>query len=398
MKITLSCGGGISRSFYLASQLDRRELLHKFYSPFYSQKFPFLSRILRRPQDKPKIDLNKVVIDVKIPLIDKFIEKTFIGALLDLDKRFILGEMFDKFVSRQIDNLSDIVIAESNLSLHTFRKAKELGLTTILDRTNSHIEYQTNLLKEEYLKLGLNFDFNSENVVRKGIEEYKVADYICVLSSFVKRTFLERNIPEGKLFLIPSGVDLTLFRKVDKEDKVFRIIYCGLSCVKKGLHYLLEAFHDLKLKNSELWLIGGISKEIKPFFKKYEGNYKALGYIQPHDLYKYYSQGSVFVLPSLEEGMAKVIMEAMACGLPVIATVNSGAEDILRDNIDGFVIPIRDKEAIKEKISFLYKNQNVCLEMGRNAQERIKHGFAWDDYGNRMISALKIVKQNKMVS
>jgi len=267
------------------------------------------------------------------------------------------------------------------------KRAKDLGMITVLDRTNSHILYQKDVLDAEYASLGIKYAFHTDAIVEKGIREYQEADYISCLSTFVKNTFLDKNVPENKLLLIPSGVSLNDFRQVKKEDDVFRIIFCGASCIKKGTHYLLEAFRESRLNNAELWLIGGIHDDIKPLLKQYDGFYKSFGAVPHSELYKYFSQGSVFVLPSLEEGMAKVIMEAMACGLPVIATQNTGAGDIVREGVDGFIIPIRDRDALKEKITYLYENRDLRGEMGQNAKERIRSCFTWEDYADRIINA-----------
>ena len=77
--------------------------------------------------------------------------------------------------------------------------------------------------------------------------------------------------------------------------------------------------------------------------------------------------------------------QAMACGLPVIATTNTGAEDIIRDGKDGFVIPIRDVEKLKEKLIYFYENPEICWKMEESAKQRVSRGFTWDDYGDKII-------------
>jgi len=77
--------------------------------------------------------------------------------------------------------------------------------------------------------------------------------------------------------------------------------------------------------------------------------------------------------------------QARACGLPVICTTNTGGEDIVRDGKDGFVIPIRDVEKLKEKLVYLYENPEICWKMGESAKQRVSQGFTWDDYGDKII-------------
>ena len=390
MKIIISCSYANSRNVHLASQLDVNGYLHKLYVPYYSRKFPYLAKFIKTEKEREIIDLSKVQTNIKFHSIRSLILRT--RKLSDLfihDKRFMLGEMLDKLVAGQINCGSDIVIAQSEMALYTMQRAKGLGMIAMLDRTNSHIEYQTELLSEEYNKLGMEYVFNTPSVIEKSVKEYHEADYICVLSSFVKRTFLEKGVLEDKLILTFSGVSLDDFKQVEKEDKIFRIIYCGGLTIKKGIHYLLEAVSSLKLKNLELWLVGNIVKDIRPFLDKYRNYYKFLGILPHYKLYRYFSQGSVLVLPSLEEGMVRVMLEAMACGLPIIATTNTGAEDVVRNGIDGFIIPIRNVEALKEKITYMYESQNMCRQMGQNAKERVRKEFTWEQYADRIINACK---------
>ena len=258
----------------------------------------------------------------------------------------------------------------------------------ILENGSAHTLYATKILKEEYEKFGVNpgfFQLSHPKLIEQDVLAYRDMDYVSVPSLFVKRTFIEYGIPESKIIHIPYGVDLSEFKQISKDDNVFRVVFVGGMTLQKGVHYILKAFKELNLPNSELLLIGTITEEIKPFFKKYEGSFKYIGHVPQRELHKYYSQGSVFLIASIQDGFGMVISQAMACGLPVICTTNTGGEDM--DGKDGFIIPIRDTEAIKEKLLLLYKNPDLPKQMGKSAKQRVSSGFTWDDYGNRMIAA-----------
>jgi glycosyltransferase involved in cell wall biosynthesis len=221
-------------------------------------------------------------------------------------------------------------------------------------------------------------------MIERELLEYQEADYISVPSVLAKETFLLRGFPEAKIIQVPLGVDTQCFKPVPREDNRFRIIFVGLSIVK-GLHYFLQAIDELNLKDSEVWLIGGINKDIAPFLKKYSLRFKHLGIIPHRDLYQYYSQASIFVNFALEDGFAMALLEAMACGVPVICTENTGAKDIVRDGIDGFILPARNTEALKEKISYFYQYPQKTREMGKQARLRVEASFTWKHYGERII-------------
>jgi glycosyltransferase involved in cell wall biosynthesis len=296
-------------------------------------------------------------------------------------------ELFDRHASRHIPHDTDIFVGLSSGALHSLRRAKHLGAYTVLERGSTHMLHQKKVLTEEYERLGIKATIVHPKVVEKELAEYQEADFISVPSRYVKKTFLDQGIPEQRLIQNPYGVNLTNFYPVPKQDHIFRVVHCGNLSIRKGVHYLLQAFSELNLPDAELWLIGDITEEIAPFLKKFTSPRIILKGIFPErELHRQLSQGSVFCLASIEEGLAMVQAMAMACGLPVIITTHTGGEDIIRNGVDGFIVPIRDVEALKEKILFFYENEADRSVMGTSALNRVKHGFTWRDYGERMIA------------
>ncbi|MFA4903617.1 MAG: glycosyltransferase family 4 protein [Desulfobaccales bacterium] len=243
-------------------------------------------------------------------------------------------------------------------------------------------------MEEEYDRVGLRKTVVHPKVVERELQEYQEADVIAVPSQFVKETFLQQGISEARLIHVPYGVDLTNFYPAPKNDKVFRIIFCGAISIRKGVHYLLQAFAELNLPRAELWLVGPMTDEIMPFWHKWASpSIRHQGPFPERELYKYYSQGTIFCLASIEEGLAMVQAQAMACGLPVICTKNTGGADIVREGQDGFILPIRDVEALKEKILYCYEHPAACAALGESARQRVQTGFTWSDYGEKIFAA-----------
>jgi glycosyltransferase involved in cell wall biosynthesis len=104
-----------------------------------------------------------------------------------------------------------------------------------------------------------------------------------------------------------------------------------------------------------------------------------------------YSQASVLVLASVEEGLALVQAQAMACGVPIVATTNTGAEDLFIDGAEGFIVPIRDPEAIREKLEWMLDNPELRDQMAAAAIERVKSLGGWDKYGECVESVYKVL-------
>jgi glycosyltransferase involved in cell wall biosynthesis len=376
MKVAISVFGRF-HAFNLAQQLLSRGYLHSLISTYPKQQ-------IKNYGIDPHLINSLWGLELQSRLwyrLPKYIRG-------DLNLQLMFLEEFDKKVTHTLSSDFDVFVGWSGACFESFRRAKELGAVTIVERGSSHMVYQTQVLTEEYERWGLKFSATHPGVYEREIQSYQEADRIAIPSFYVKRSFLAQGIPERKLIHVPYGTSLKEFYPVTKEDSTFRVIHCGGINLRKGIQYLLQAFFELKLPDAELWLVGTVDPEVLPFLKKYESDKIILKGKQPQNQLRwFYSQCSVFCLASIEEGLAMVQPQAMACGLPVIHTTNTGGEDIIRHSIDGFCVPIRDVEALKEKIIFFYENPEKQKEMRKNALTRAESSLSWDDYGKNIIEA-----------
>jgi glycosyltransferase involved in cell wall biosynthesis len=291
----------------------------------------------------------------------------------------------------------DIFIGSSSSSLEALKRSKKLGKMTILERGSPHILFQIDNIKKENSinNINANFKPNIFNI-RRDLMEYKLADYIFLPSTFCKETFLRYGTDKTKLIVNPYGVDINNFRPKKKKDNVFRIIFSGGGSFRKGYHYLLKAFYDLNLSNAEVWHLGNINEDMQTTFQKYKKNNWILkGTIQQDKLADYYSQGTVLILPSTDEGLALVTLQAMACGLSIICTHNTGVGDIIENGKQGFIIPARKIDILKRKILFMYNNPNIAKKMGILARKKIVKDCSWDHYGARYLKNIQNLYNKK---
>jgi alpha-maltose-1-phosphate synthase len=293
---------------------------------------------------------------------------------------------FDRWIARRLDE-SDVFhwLSGSGLASHQVARQR-FGALTVCDRGSTHILYQQKIMFEEFDRQGINLVETDKRIVERELAEYESCDLIFVPTELTYRSFIEYGISASKLRQNPYGVELEAFKPVAKKDDIFRVIYVGALSIRKGIRYLFEAIADLRLPKFETCLIGPLSPEIKTLLVRYRREFKYLGIIDRRRLHRYYSQGSVFVMPSIEEGLATVLSQAMACGLPVIATTNTGAPDLLTDGVEGFIVPIRDPEAIRDKILYLYRNPELRDEMSQAALQRVRSLRGWNDYGERAVA------------
>ena len=307
----------------------------------------------------------------------------------------LVSELFDILVSKRIKK-ADIFHGWNGFSLRSAKSAKKNGSLVFIEQASSHPANQRKILLEEYEKYGEDKSMlPSEKSIRKSQELFDLADYVLIPSDFVKDSFIREGFPPEKLIQIPFGVDVEKYAPSDKRDKTFRVIFVGSVQLRKGIQYLLQAWEELSLKNAELVIVGRVWPDARNAVAKYREN-KSINFVGfEKDPKKYYSISDVSVFPSLEEGSALVSYEAMASGLPLIATYNTGS--VMRDKKDGFIIPIRDVKALKEKIKYFYDHPEKARAMGKSARKHVED-FTWEDYGEKITQAYEtaLIKKKKI--
>ena len=292
----------------------------------------------------------------------------------------------DFLTSRLIDSMSlgahDILHVWNGHGLYCLKVAKRKGLRSVVERASSHPLTFERIMNEEYRSRGLKFSQMLSFNRRRLLEEFNQTDFITVPSEFAYKSMLENGIKEERLVKIPFGTDVGRFRPaVSSPHSVFNVLFAGQVGLRKGVLYLLEAWQKLKLKDARLTIVGQIDAEMENLLVSYgtDPTIKFLGY---SDLLPLYQSSDVFVFPSLEEGSALVNYEALSCGLPVITTFESGS--LVTDGQEGFIVRCRDSDDIAEKLSYLYQNPSVRLEMGERARSQAQQ-YSWERYGQSLV-------------
>ena len=389
MKVYLVC---IDRNhhFNLARELYKHNNLTSFYTGYPRFKF----------KDEESIPKQKII---SIP------QSVTPFMFLDLYKLWPYRKLRDQFsfLTHQHLDLSVrkniiqpiILISYCGLGLYCFRKNKKLGGINILDKGSTHIEYQNEIIKEEYLRYGVKYNGIYQRRIDKEVKEYHEADFITVPSKCVYDSFLKKGIPEKKLKLIQYGARISRFKPINLEGnlkqypkkKNFDILFVGSFGIRKGAIDILEAFKNFDHPNKVLTIIGSISKTAKSLLKKYETkNIKIMGTVRNNLLVEYYQNSDVLLLPSIEEGSAVVILEAMASGCPVIVSKNTGA-DYIENGKNGFIVPIRSPNKICECLYKISQDNDLKYHLRNNSLEYIKQINGWSEYGKKWDKLIKSI-------
>lgn len=297
--------------------------------------------------------------------------------------------MSDAYVSRVIARMrprAAAVYAFLDSARQTFERARTLRIPTILDVpivVDAHA-----IVQQEYRRLGL-----KESLVpaesRAAGKEIGLADWVIAPSPAVADSVRRAGFAGRGIFVVPFGADTTVFRPGARPVRPgrFRVVFAGTLFVRKGVHYLLEAWRAAGLAG-ELVLAGppGDNQEfVSRIRRQYGGLFVEAGNLSPTELAHLFSTSDVFVLPSLAEGSALVTYQALASGLPSIVTREAGS--VVRDGIEGFVIPARDTGALRDRLERLFCDHELRQRMARAALARSGQ-FTWHHYHRELASAV----------
>lgn len=213
------------------------------------------------------------------------------------------------------------------------------------------------------------------------------ADLLLCPSVFVRDTMLLNGIPEEKCVLTPFGVDTSVFKPRQNPPKMPRFINIGGIGLRKGHQYLFRAFQEVKkrIPEAELICVGGYKHDIGEERRKWEGSFRHKKSLPHSELAQLIQTCTALVLPSVEEGFARVIPESMASGLPVIATYESGATTVVQNGVEGIIVKGGDCAALTEAMLRLASDSELCRRMGEAAVKKGAIRNNWQDYGDRLL-------------
>lgn len=288
--------------------------------------------------------------------------------------------IIDWFVSIFVHKC-DLFIGLGTAYSRCFYVAKRNNIPTILEWGSKHIDVQQSILNS------INAPINHPYFNKRSSKIYEVADYISIPSNHVKESFISKGINEKKLLINPYGVQLKDFppTKIDKNES-YDLITVGRWCLRKG-DDILSLFCEKT--NYTVLHVGGKDSNL-PFPKT--SNFTHYDAVDEKALSNYYSKAKAFILLSREEGLALVQCQALASGLPIICTKDTGGED-LKNYIEDprFVIIVKDlslqsiNEAVNEALKLTKTQENKVRLISTTLAEKM----SWTSYGKRYKSNIE---------
>ena len=295
-----------------------------------------------------------------------------------------ISDTFDAWLRRRIEPC-DALIGISGAGLTAGPLVQSRGGKFICDRGSTHQRFQDEVMAEEHRRWGLPYAPPPAHILRREEALYALADAITVPSNVARRSFLAQGIDPEKVHVIPYGVRLDRFTPTDPPPaNSFDILFAGQIGLRKGIPYLLEAFARLRHPRKRLTLVGSVQDDIRPLLATLPTeNVSFTGSLPQAELARRISRSHVLALPSVEEGLALVQGQAMACACPVVATAATGAEDLFTDGIEGFIVPDRDTIALADRLQQLADDPDLRQRISAAALARVHSLGGWDSYGDR---------------
>jgi glycosyltransferase involved in cell wall biosynthesis len=280
------------------------------------------------------------------------------------------------------------------ICLASLRAAKHRGAITLVESASCHPRDWEKVEIEEAVRFGASHGDSSGNHTERMLGrmelEFTECDRIVVPSQVAQRSFSDHGYGH-KTVVVQTGVDAEFFSPsaasaTTAAPEIFRVCYVGRVEFAKGVGYLLAAWKRLGLMGAELLLVGEVKPQMKSLLKGYENcGVRFAGVLPSSEVARCYRESNLFVMPSLNEGLAQVLLEAMASGLPVVATDRTGANDCIAHGKEGLILPARDVDALASAILWCYEHREESRAMGKAARARIENEFTLEHYNERVI-------------
>lgn len=368
--------------YHYAAAMHQSDMLHAFVSGFprFSPKSPMPelgSKLIRRDQLQCLF-----LASLRWPILPTRASEYLAWA----------SKVWLDISSQHPASLSDLFLFYNGCGLRSCRSLRGSGVIRVVEVVNSHVLNQDSILREEHRAVKLDYDGIYHREIATRLEEYQEADWILCPSEFVRQSFVDRGFNPARLIKNPFGFERPgrpAAVPAEREDGVFRILYVGSISVRKGLRYLIEAFRHFQHPRKELLLVGPVARKTGLESLNIPSGVKFAGVLKGDALAAAYESASAFVLPAIEEGLALVMAEALSFGLPVIATHNTGAADLFEEGVEGFMVPIRNPDAIRDKLDLLAGDRALREAMSVGARTRAKGLAGWAVSGERLCRTLK---------
>jgi glycosyltransferase involved in cell wall biosynthesis len=385
----------------LLSELDQQNRLKKYFTTIgTSQESRFIAKLLGKRRSY-NLNSNKL----STQFFPEILRLLPFGAKSQESRRKAVDSSYQSLDNRVSESLAmlkgDIIHAYEDGAAHSFVRAKELGIFCSYELPIAHWSMVRHLLAEEAERLPeweptLESTREPEEKLVRKEEELSLANCITCPSEFVLQSIpakIRKKTPcQIAPFGSPTDMGNTPPPNASRKNGKLKLLFVGSMSQRKGLADLFEAMKLINSKNVSLSILGSPSLPMS-FYRKVYPHFEYLSPRSNNEVRRVMNEHDVLVLPSIIEGRALVQQEALACGLPLIVTQNTGGEDLIEEERTGFIVPIRKPDEIAEKIDWFGRNLKKLDEMSEFCRNKARK-YQWTDYARSIISFCLRIRSN----
>ena len=298
--------------------------------------------------------------------------------------------LFDSWVKSQLP-ANTHVFSSYGYAVETFRKARSTGGMTFLDGGNSHFAHYWRVVSEEHARWNCDLPPFPRAWYERGLRSIELTDWVFSPSSYVTRSFIDQGFPAERVLQLPYPVNLSHFsteQNTELPASPLRVVCTGGVSLRKGFPYLLEAMRLIrKERDAVLMLTDIVHPSMRSMLASYSDIPIEWAPMLPHTkLATRLKSAHVFALLSIEDGFALTAAEALASGLPVVLTPNTGFADFIKPGINGEIVPIRDAPAAANAIVNCYERRQAGNQLPDASA--IAASLSFDQFRNRLLEHL----------
>lgn len=310
-----------------------------------------------------------LVSELPLALLARRVRQAFSGKPTDYHGS---NGWFDRSVARRLRGLEPrVFVGVETCALESIRVAKRMGVPALLDCPGipGGLLAKELALASEHLKMPCRASSVSERVAARKAEEMAQADHLMLCSELQRDWYQRAGVPEEKMTVNPLWVDPAFHqverRSRDGSEEPLKVLFVGHATVAKGAPYLIQAMEQIDPAKAVLTICGGVDAAVRDWAGSRLDRHHVINWLPRSKLVDVYSGHDVLVFPSLGDSFGFVALEAMACGLPVIATANVGAPL----PSESWRVPVRDAQALAAKLAIYAENRGRLDEDGGKSQE-----------------------------
>jgi len=410
MKITLAFPGTPPFAQQAARSLYEAGFLKRFVTAYHYMPDATTSKIAAAIGRITGIDVvrelrRREILEVPLEVVKAYpfwevlrvgLAKSKIGPVW-VDRAWDIGSRrFDHLVATtELDDV-DAVYSYEYTSLESFEVSKRRNLKTIIDLPSPDSGFVEGLLADEVAKFpklkrihGDYFDRKLPARLKRRRDELKLADVIVANSAFAARSYVAAGVAPEKILVVHYGApEVTIDATLRETEGPLKVLWAGTFSIRKGAHYLLEAWRSLKLNGrAELIVFGAVTLP-DSLLTNLPKSITIGPTIPRSKLYENYANADVLAFPTLADGFGMVVTEAFANGLPVITTSRAGAAELVRHGENGLIIEAASAVAIAESIEWCLGNRAALASMRHEARASAA-SWQWSDYRKALTDGLR---------